>query len=105
MPAAQPVQAVVVEPEAEVEPQRAAGLALAADRDVLPAVRPEAVLQRAASAAAVRLEVRMLRRPLPPRRPVPAMPAPRRRPASAAAARALRRSSWRRVSFRAVTSA
>src|SRR5436305_9788313 len=102
MRAAQPAQAVVVEPEPVVEPERAADLARAAARDVLPAVRPEAVLQPAASAAAVRPEARMLRRPLLQRRPVPAMPVPHRLPASAAAARALRRSSWRRVSFRAV---
>src|SRR3954447_18825763 len=101
MPAPQPAQAAVV----EREPEQAAVLAPAAARDVLPAVRPEAVLRQAASAVAVRPEARMLRRPLRPPRLVPAMPVPLRLPASAAAARALRRSSWRRVSFRVVTSA
>src|SRR3954468_5270363 len=101
MPAPQPAQAAVV----EREPEQAAVLAPAAARDVLPAVRPEAVLRQAASAVAVRPEARMLRPPLPPRRPVPAMPAPHRPLASAAVALALRRSSWHRVSFRAVTSA
>src|SRR5437879_3087741 len=98
MPASQPVQAAVVEPEP------APRLARVAAPDVLLAVRPEAALRRAASAAAVRPEARMLRRPLQQRRRV-ALKQPRRLPAGAAAARALRRNSWRRVSFRAVTSA
>jgi len=96
------------EAAAEVGLEADSAPAAAVRPDVPLAVRLEAVLRQAASAVAVRPEAKMFRRPRRPHHPRPLVALllrPRRLPASAAAVRALRRSSWRRASFRAVTSA